>query len=202
MRAVVLGLLLWLFAGAAAAEIQLSFYAHPGARVRDGYLLFPHAYVHATGMIEATGEVVDWSAGFTAASPGPHLLFVKGPGVVAEPDARYVSEGQGFLTVVLDDAAFQTIRERAEWWNSPEGRTYDLRRRNCITFIADLARLAGLATAREPSMRPGGFLEATAALNPEAVWRPDPVAPGILASEPVAPERVVIVAPPVTAVSP
>lgn len=95
MRAVVLGLLLWMFAGASLAEVQLSFYAHPGARVRDGYLLFPHAYVHAVGTIEATGEVVDWSAGFTAANPGPHLLLMKGQGVVAEPDARYVSEGRG-----------------------------------------------------------------------------------------------------------
>ena len=48
---------------------------------------------------------------------------------------------------------------------------YDLRRRNCISFIADLARVAGLRTAAEPSMKPGTFLEATAALNPQAAWR-------------------------------
>src|SRR5690606_25244066 len=65
-------------------------------------------------------------------------------------------------------------RARADWWNGPDGSVYDLRRRNCITFVADLARLAGLQTAEEPSMKPGTFPEATAALNPEAAWNGQP----------------------------
>ncbi len=171
MRAWVLGGLLALIAGQALAEVTVTFYAHPGARVRGGDLLFPHAYVHAVGSEEATGAPVDWSAGFTAKSPGPHLLFTRGGGVVTEPDARYVSEGKPFLALTVDDATWHALRARAEWWNSPEGSVYDLRRRNCITFIADLARVVGLRTAQEPSMKPGTFLEATAALNPAAAWR-------------------------------
>lgn len=170
-------LLLALIAGQAWAEVTVTFYAHPGARVRDGYLLFPHAYVHAEGTVDATGEPVDWSAGFTAKSPGPHLLFVRGDGEVQKPDARYVDEGQPFLRVTLDDAGWHALKSRAEWWSTPEGSVYDLRRRNCITFIADLARVAGLQTAREPSMKPGSFLEATAALNPAAAWREEPATP-------------------------
>ncbi|MBW8303269.1 MAG: hypothetical protein K0M78_04870 [Brevundimonas sp.] len=170
-------LLLALIAGQAWAEVTVTFYAHPGARIRGGDLLFPHAYVHAVGTIEATGEPVDWSAGFTAKSPGPHLLFARGGGVVTAPDARYVDEGRPFLTLSIDDAAWYALKARAEWWNSPEGSVYDLRRRNCITFIADLARVVGLRTAPEPSMKPGSFLEATAALNPEAVWRELPAVP-------------------------
>ena len=173
MRAWLIGLFLALVAGHAWAEVTVTFYAHPGARVRGGYLLFPHAYVHAEGALDTTGEPVDWAAGFTARSPGPQLLFVRGVGVVASPDARYVDEGQPFLQVTLDDAEWHALRTRAEWWNSPEGSVYDLRRRNCISFVADLARVAGLRTAAEPSMKPGSFLEATAALNPEAVWRTD-----------------------------
>lgn len=164
-------LLLALIAGQAWAEVTVTFYAHPGARIRGGDLLFPHAYVHAEGTVEATGELVDWSAGFTAKSPGPHLLFARGGGVVTAPDARYVDEGRPFLTLSIDDAAWYALKARAEWWNSPEGSVYDLRRRNCITFIADLARMVGLQTAPEPSMKPGSFLEATAALNPAAAWR-------------------------------
>jgi hypothetical protein len=171
MRAWVLGGLLALIAGHAWAEVTVTFYAHPGARVRGGYLLFPHAYVHAEGTEDATGAPVDWSAGFTARSPGPHLLFARGGGVVAEPDARYVDEGRPFLQLTVDDATWHALRARAEWWNGPDGSVYDLRRRNCITFIADLARIAGLRTAPEPSMKPGTFLEATAALNPAAAWR-------------------------------
>lgn len=179
LRAVAPGLLLALVAGQAWAEVTVTFYAHPGARVRGGYLLFPHAYVHAEGTVDATGEPVDWSAGFTARSPGPHLLFVRGGGVVTEPDARYVSEGRAFLQLTVDDATWHALKARAEWWNTPEGSVYDLRRRNCITFVADLARVVGLETAPEPSMKPGTFLEATAALNPEAALRETPAtAPG------------------------
>lgn len=193
MRAWMLGFLLALVAGHAWAEVTVTFYAHPGARIRGGYLLFPHAYVHAEGALDATGEPVDWSAGFTARSPGPQLLFVRGRGVVASPDARYVDEGQPFLRVTLDDAGWRALRERADWWNSPEGSVYDLRRRNCITFIADLARVAGLQTAPEPSMKPGAFLEATAALNPEAAWTADAPAPALPPSPTTAPPPVVVV---------
>ena len=165
-RAGLLGLLLALVAGSAWAEVTLTFYAHPGARVRDGNLLFPHAFVHATGTLELTGETVDWAAGFTARNPGPHLLFARGPGVVELPNPRYVGEGKAYLRLTVSDAAYRAVRARADWWNTPEGWVYDLRRRNCITFIADLARVAGLQTAAEPSLKPGTFLEATAALNP------------------------------------
>jgi hypothetical protein len=176
MRAWVLGVLLALVAGSAWAEVTVTFYAHPGARIRGGDLLFPHAYVHAEGAVEATGEPVDWSAGFTAKSPGPHLLFMRGGGVVARPEARYVHEGRPFLQLTVDDATWYALKARAEWWNTPEGSVYDLRRRNCISFIADLARVVGLQTAEEPSMKPGTFLEETAALNPAAAWRESPPA--------------------------
>lgn len=172
-RAGLLGLLLALIAGSAWAEVTLTFYAHPGARVRDGYLLFPHAFVQATGSLDETGEAVDWAAGFTARNPGPQLLFTRGVGVVELPNPRYVGEGKPYLRLVVSDEAYRAVRARADWWNSPEGSVYDLRRRNCITFIGDLARLAGLQTGAEPSMKPGTFLEATAALNPLAAWRED-----------------------------
>ena len=183
-----LGLVLALFAGPASAEVTLTFYAHPGARVRDGNLLFPHAFVQATGTLDETGEPVDWAAGFTARNPGPHLLFARGAGVVELPNPRYVGEGKPYLTLVVSDADYRAVRARADWWNSPEGSVYDLQRRNCITFIADLARLAGLQTADEPSLKPGTFLEATAALNPHAAWRgPAPGVPVTVAiTEPAA----------------
>lgn len=180
-RAALWGLMLALVAGPAWAAVTLTFYAHPGARVRDGYLLFPHAYVHATGSLDDTGDTVDWAAGYTARDPGPHLLFTRGAGLVEYPDARYIGEGRPYLRLTVDDATYRAVRARADWWSTPEGSVYDLRRRNCISFVADLARVAGLRTASEPSMKPGTFLEATAALNPDAAWRdvsPVPEAPG------------------------
>lgn len=192
-------LLLALAAGPAWAEVTLTFYAHPGARIRGGELLFPHAFVHAVGVLDDTGEPVDWAAGFTARNPGPQLLFARGAGVVLEPDPRYVGEGRPYLSLVVDDAVYQAIRARADWWNGPDGSVYDLRRRNCITFIADLARLAGLQTAGEPSMKPGTFLEATAALNPAAAWTG---APAGLAADRTPPPPVVVASPPAVATGP
>lgn len=192
-------LLLALAAGPAWAEVTLTFYAHPGARIRGGELLFPHAFVHAVGVLDDTGEPVDWAAGFTARNPGPQLLFARGAGVVLEPDPRYVGEGRPYLSLVVDDAVYQAIRARADWWNGPDGSVYDLRRRNCITFIADLARLAGLQTAGEPSMKPGTFLEATAALNPAAAWTG---APAQLAADRTPPPPVVVASPPAVATGP
>lgn len=174
-RAGLLGLALALIAAPAWAAVTLTFYAHPGARVRGGDLLFPHAYVHASGSLDDTGDAVDWAAGFTARYPGPHLLLATGPGVVATPEARYVGEGKPYLRMTVSDAVYRAVRARSDWWNGPEGSLYDLWRRNCISFIADLARVAGLQTAKEPSMKPGTFLEATAALNPAAAWRETPV---------------------------
>ena len=171
------GLLLALVAGPALAEVTLTFHAHPGARVRGGELLFPHAYVHASGSLDDTGDAVDWAAGFTAKNPGPQLLFARGAGVVATPEARYVGEGKPYLRLTVSDAVYRAVRARADWWNGPDGSVYDLRRRNCISFIADLARVAGLRTAQEPSMKPGTFLEATAALNPEVMAPAGPPAP-------------------------
>lgn len=174
-RAAWLGLCLALIAAPAWAAVTLTFYAHPGARVRGGELLFPHAYIHASGTLDDTGDPVDWAAGFTAKYPGPHLLLATGPGVVATPEARYVGEGKPYLQLSVSDEVYRAVRARSDWWHGPEGSLYDLRRRNCISFIADLARVAGLRTAREPSMKPGTFLEATAVLNPEAAWRASPV---------------------------
>lgn len=171
------GLLLALIAAPAWAAVTLTFYAHPGARIRGGYLLFPHAYVQATGTLDDTGDPVDWAAGFTAKNPGPQLLFARDVGVVAYPDARYIGEGQAYLRLVVDDATYRAVRARADWWGTPEGSVYDLRRRNCITFIADLARVAGLRTTGEPSMRPGRFLAGVAAINPQHVPGAEPAEP-------------------------
>ena len=152
----------------AAAAVKATFYAHSGNQIRGGWLLFPHAYVTLTGTVEATGEVVDEAVGFTAKFPGPQLLLFSGPGVVERPDALYLSEGRPYLSLEISDAVFEAVMARIAHWSSPEGSTYSLRRRNCINFVADIARTGGLLTAAENTLSPNGFLTGTAALNPAA----------------------------------
>lgn len=156
----------------AAAAVTATFYAHSGNKIRGGWLLFPHAYVTLTGTVDATGEVVDEAVGFTAKFPGPQLLMFSGPGIVERPDDLYLSEGQAYLTLTLSDAVYEAVMARIAHWSSPDGSTYSLWRRNCINFIADIARTAGLLTADEDTLSPNGFMTGTAALNPAAAILP------------------------------
>jgi len=157
-----------LAASPAAAAVTATFYAHSGNKVRDGWLLFPHAYVTLTGTVDSTGEVVDEAVGFTAKFPGPQLLLFSGAGVVERPDALYLSEGRAYLSLEISDAVYTAVMERIAHWGSPGGSTYSLWRRNCINFIAEIARTVGLLTAAEDTLSPNGFMAGTAALNPAA----------------------------------
>lgn len=152
----------------AVAAVTVTFYAHGGNEIRGDMLLFPHAYVVLTGTLEATGESVDQAVGFTARDPGPQLLLFSGPGVVATPDERYRSEGRSYLSLEISDAVYGAVQTLVAHWSSPEGSIYNLRRRNCISFVAEIARTIGLRTAAERTLSPNKFLTETAALNPDA----------------------------------
>lgn len=152
------------------AEVELTFYAHSGTRIRGGWLYFPHAYIGLTGHL-TDGTLVDEYLGFTAATPGPHLLFIPGPGAVSPPDQRYRSESRRGLSVLLPDKTYVAVMERINLWRSPAGSVYNLRRRNCITFVEEVARAAGLVTSPEATLSPSRFLSDLARLNA------DPLAP-------------------------
>lgn len=150
----------------AAAQVTVSFHGHAGTQVRGGFLYFPHAYVRFTGTVEATGEPVDEAWGFTAASPGPQLLFVSGKGVLSRPDERYLDEAIDYAAVPVTDETYRAMRDRLDHWREGPGSTYNLNRRNCISFVAEMARMAGLQTPRENTLSPNGFLEDMVAMNP------------------------------------
>lgn len=154
-----------LFVTCVLAEVVVDFEGHGGQQIRGGYLYFPHAYVRFTGQVDTTGEIVDEAVGFTAANPGPHLLFFSGSGTLARPDQRYLSEGKRYFRIKISDEVFQSIRSRLNYWRSGPGSTYDLRRRNCITFVAEMARMTGLWTPAESTLSPNTFLSEMAALN-------------------------------------
>lgn len=156
--------LLWLVAGPAAA-VTVTFFGHEGAQVRGGWLYFPHAYVRLHGTLES-GETVERSVGFTARSPGPQLLLFSGPGILKEPDAVYVAEGVPYLSVEISDEVFHQITARIDWWGTAEGSRYNLNKRNCIAFVADVAQRLGLRTPSHETLSPNGFLKDMVAMNP------------------------------------
>lgn len=158
-------LLLWLLAGPASAAVTVTFYGHEGAQVRGGWLYFPHAYLRLQGTLE-TGEPVDRAVGFTAASPGPQLLLFSGPGILKAPDEVYLTEGIPYLSLEISDAQFHQITSRIDWWGTREGSRYNLNKRNCIAFVADVARLLGLRTPSHETLSPNGFLKDMVTMNP------------------------------------
>ncbi|MBX9574798.1 MAG: hypothetical protein K2X07_04080 [Caulobacteraceae bacterium] len=159
------GLCLWLAAGPVAAAVTVTFYGHEGAQVRGGWLYFPHAYLRLHGTLD-TGETVDRAVGFTARSPGPQLLLFSGPGILKEPEPAYLAEGVAYLSVEISDEAFHQITARIDWWGTPEGSRYNLNKRNCIAFVADVAQRLGLSTPSHETLSPNGFLKDMVALNP------------------------------------
>ncbi|HEV7229267.1 hypothetical protein [Brevundimonas sp.] len=159
------GLALWLIAGPVAAAVTVTFYGHEGAQVRGGWLYFPHAYLRLHGTLD-TGETVDRAVGFTARSPGPQLLLFSGPGILKEPEPAYLAEGVPYLSVEISDEAFHQITGRIDWWGTPEGSRYNLNKRNCIAFVADVAQRLGLRTPSHETLSPNGFLKDMVGMNP------------------------------------
>ena len=149
----------------AFAQVVVSFHGHAGTQVRGGFLYFPHAYIRFSGTVEATGEPVDQAWGFTAANPGPQLLFASGPGELSRPDARYLSEAIDYAEMPISDDTYHAMQARLNHWRAGPGARYNLNRRNCITFVAEMARMAGLRTPAENTLSPNGFLKDMTELN-------------------------------------
>ena len=173
-------------AGIAAAQVSVSFHGHDGSQVRGGYIHLPHAFVHFSGTIEATGQPVDQTVGFTARNPGPHLLLFSGPGVLHETDAAYRADSSQYASLIISDETYFAMQARLDNWRTGRGSTYNLNRRNCIHFVAEMARMAGLQTPPEDTLSPNGFLKDMVTLNPQLTQVAAPPEPQNLMGAPAA----------------
>jgi hypothetical protein len=130
---------------------------------------FPHAFVSLRGTLDATGEAVDTSYGFTAKSVTPALLFgsVSGEVVVEGPEQIARSDRQFALT--LSDDQYRSVMTVVDRWRSRAQPSYHLNRRNCVHFVGELAQAVGLRVefVRRLMKRPRSFLEHVRSLNPQ-----------------------------------
>jgi len=150
----------------AQAAVTVTFYGHEGNRVQNGWLLFPHAFVHLHGTLESNGLAVDYAVGFTARSPGPQLLLFSDRGILNRPEPAYLADGIAYLSVTISDETYEAIKLRFDYWASAEGGTYNLNSRNCIAFVADIAAVVGLETPSARTLSPNGFLKDMVQMNP------------------------------------
>ena len=177
-------LFLWVVSpGGAQAEARVSSYSHGWGVGSDGFVYFPHALA----AIDSEGEAQQ-TYGFSAKQGRGIQAFVRrGKGEVRPADPRYVAQSRLHFQISVKEADQAKANAWLKRWRNDD--TYDLRQRNCITFILELARELGLKTPRPDRLDPAVILEKTRKLNALAepvrspmersdpAWTSDPVEP-------------------------
>lgn len=158
-----LALLLWIgVALPAQAAVTVTFWSHEFGNS------FPHAFLTLRGVPDAGGAPVDRSYGFTAKSVSPALLFGSVPGVVEPTPVGYMNSSDAQFSVVLSDAQYGQLLQLFAAWDQKTGDGhYNLNNRNCVHFVKEAARIAGLTTVDFPQLmkKPRSYLLAVADAN-------------------------------------
>lgn len=136
---------------------------------RDFGETFPHAFIELGGTIDADpARPIDANYGFTATSSSPAVLLGSVPGEVISVSPAYRRKSQRHFSVRLTDAQYAQVMDEVHRWETLPGKSYNLNRRNCVHFVAAVARLIGLSAADDPRLmkKPRSFLEQVTRTNP------------------------------------
>ena len=160
MRLVLL-LLLLCWPAASPAAVEIGFHSRAFGET------FPHGFITLSGTLDSTGERVDENYGFTVRHLiGPSVLLGPVEGQIVSEGPAYVARGRRHFSLVLTDAEYAAVRALVERWRALPQPSYRLGRRNCVTFLAEVAALLGLRADPAGYMRrPRAFLERASARN-------------------------------------
>ena len=148
------------------AAVTITFWSHELGNS------FPHTFFTLRGVPDAGGNPVDVNYGFTAKSVSPKILMgtvagrldISKPGYIAGSDAQF--------SLVLSDAQYAEILTLIAAWDEKTGDGhYNLNNRNCVHFVKEAARIAGLSGLDQPGLmkKPRSYLKAVAEANPGRV---------------------------------
>lgn len=148
----------------AGAAVEAAFYSR-----ELGGNNFPHAFVVLRGTVDATGEAVDASYGFTAYAVSPAILFGSVRGEVQTERESQIARSDRQFAVILSDERYRAVMAVVERWRSRPQPSYNLNRANCVHFVAELAEAAGLRVENSARLmkRPRSFLQHVRNLNPQ-----------------------------------
>ena len=165
LRRTLILLLALLVPARAGAEVEIAFYS------KEFGASFPHAFVRLEGTIEATGEEVDANYGFTVKHLiGPSVLFGPVQGVVISESPGFVARSRRHFAMRLGDEQYRSVMALVEKWRALPQPSYSLDRRNCVSFVAEVAALLGLSADPRGSMRrPRKFLDRVARDNAQLI---------------------------------
>lgn len=151
----------------AQAAVTITFWSHELGNS------FPHTFFTLRGTPDAGGTPVDANYGFTAKSVSPALLFGTVPGRLDIAKPGYMRGSDAQFSVTLTDAQYtQMLTLIAAWDDKTGDGRYNLNNRNCIHFIKEAARIAGLTGLDQPKLmkKPRSYLQAVAEANRGRVY--------------------------------
>lgn len=122
-----------------AAAVRITFYS------KELGTTFPHALITMDGTLDRNGERINVDYGFTAKSVTPALLFgaVKGE-VISDHGASYIRASDKHFSLILSDAEYDKVMALIARWRALPQPSYDLNKRNCVHFVADVAAGLGM----------------------------------------------------------
>ncbi len=80
-----------------------------------------------------------------------------------------MAEANRHFEMIVDDETFARVQAEIAVWRDLPGKAYNLNRRNCVHFVAEMAQLVGL-TADDPGemkKKPKAYLNHLIELNPQ-----------------------------------
>lgn len=145
----------------ASAKVTVTFWS------QDFSGNFPHAFFTLRGTVEATGEAVNVSYGFTPKAMTPAILMGSVPGRIDLTTDKYIADSNAHFSSVVSDAQFASLRSLVVEWGEQGDHRYNLNRRNCVHFVAEAMRRAGLRVEEPKKLmkKPRSFTQSVAALN-------------------------------------
>ncbi|HEX8446322.1 MAG TPA: hypothetical protein VF649_06880 [Sphingomonas sp.] len=156
-------LFLWLgVALPAHAAVTITFWSHELGNS------FPHAFFTLRGVPDAGGAPVDVNYGFTAKSVTPAILMGTVAGKLDIATPKYIDGSDAQFSVVLTDDQYRDMLALVALWGGPgEAGRYRLNGHNCVHFVQEAARRAGLTDIERPGLmkKPRSFLKSIAQAN-------------------------------------
>ena len=154
-----------LFAQAAQAKVTITFWSQEfGSN-------FPHAFFTIDGTPDAGGDPVHISYGFTAKTITPAILMGTVAGRIDATKQSYIDNSNAHFSLPITDAQYTQILSLVDEWGESGDHHYNLNKRNCVHFVAEAMRRAGL-TVEEPKTlmkKPRSFSQWIEKLNQTAI---------------------------------
>lgn len=149
-------------ASPASAQVTVTFWSQEFGEN------FPHAFFQVRGVPEAGGTPVDAYYGFTAKAISPAILWGTVAGRIDRPTPGYVQKSNAHFSTEISDAQYNALLALVREWDDELGDgDYNLNRRNCVHFIAEAMRRAGLQVVEEKKLmkKPRSFTQSIATMN-------------------------------------